>query len=174
MIGDFKILELATERGSRVYNTSGTAFIVLGGEPVARALGANVVTYVGNNFGAVGTDHLAGILLVGTQAETNELYPVQSTGVYGVRFQPTNSDLTYLANPTSATTFATQALYNTMVGSNVLIQATATTVNGVAGTTYTVGSTVASTYGVVIMPLDVIANPGKVAVAFREALSDLA
>ena len=53
---------------------------------------------------------------------------------------------------------------------------TATTVNGVAGTSYTVGvvaNTTSSTYGCVIMPLDVTAYPGKVAVAFRKGLSDL-
>jgi hypothetical protein len=175
-IGDFKLLELGSDRGSRVYNTSGTAFIVLGGEPVARTLGSTVVTYVGSTFGQVGTDYLAGIVLTGTQAETNELYPVQSTGVYGVRVLPLNSDVTYLANPTVATAYSTQTLYNAMVGSNVLITATGSTVNGVAGTSYTVGvvaNTTASTYGVVIMPLDVTAYPGKVAVAFRKGLSDL-
>ena len=175
-IGDFKILEQSSVRGSRVYNTSGTAFILLGGEPAARTLGSNVITYCGATFGAVGTDYLAGIVLTGTQAETNELYPVQSTGVYGVRVQPLDNGITYLANPTVATAYATQTLYNAMVGSNVLITSTATTVNGVAGTSYTVGvvaNTTASTYGCVIMPLDVTAYPGKVAVAFRNGLSDL-
>jgi len=172
-IGDFKILELATERGSRVYNTTGTAFIALGGEPIAHALNTNVVQYVTNNFGNIGTDYLAGIILTGTQAEIGELYPAQSTGVYGVRVLPLNNEVTYLANPTSTTAYATQALYNAMVGSSVLIQTTVTSVNGVSGTAYTVGNTTGTAYGVVIMPLDVVAYPGKVAVAFRKQLSDL-
>ena len=177
MIGDFKILEQSSIRGSRVYNTTGTAFILLGGEPAARVSGSNVITYCGATFGAVGTDYLAGIVLTGTQAETNELYPVSSQGVYQVRVLPLDNGLTYLANPTVATAFNTQVLYNTMVGTTVLLTATAATVNGVAGTSYTVGvsaGTTASTYGCVIMPLDVTAYPGKVAVAFRSALSDIA
>jgi hypothetical protein len=158
-IGDFTILEQnsMTGRGGRKYNV-GAGTVINAGEPVARVLGGTSVTPCADNAGQVGTDYIVGIA---TTTSTNTASAFGSVNV-----MPLDSGITYLANPNSAAAYDTQAEYDALVGKRVLIDLT----TGV----YTVLNTDGAGNGLVVMPLDVAKNPGKVAVAFRAALSDLA
>jgi hypothetical protein len=153
-IGDFTILEQnsMTGRGARLYNvTNGST--IYAGEPVARSLGGTTVIACLTNAGQVGTDYIVGI--AATSSASNKVYVI-----------PTNNGLTYLANPNSAAAYDTQTEYNALVGKRVLIDLTTGA--------YTVLATDAAGNGLVIQAMDIAEHPGKVAVAFRAALSDLA
>ncbi len=160
MVGDITILEQSsmTGRGSRRYNVAAGATVINPGEPVARILGATSVTACATNAGQVGTDYIAGI------AETTS---TQTSTVAGeVNLIPLTSQTTYLIAPKVAATWDTQAEYNALVGKRVLIDLTSGT--------YTILASDSSGNGCVVMPLDIAKYPGKVAFAFRSALSDLA
>lgn len=160
-LGDFLILEQASSnggRGSRTYNVAAGATAILAGEPVTHALGLATVTQMTTNKPVVATDFLAGI------AETNSTQTAGAAGVVSV--WPISNQTTFLANPLVPATFATQALYDALVGDRVLIDLTA----GV----FTVLATDGATNGAVLQPLDLGRYPGKVAIAFRNGVSDLA
>ncbi len=158
--GDFTVLEQASTngRGGRLYNVFAGATAILAGEPVATVLGASSVTTTTVTSGVVGTDYIVGI------AATNS---TQSASVAGtVEVLPLNSGTTYLANPTTAASWDTQAEYDALVGSRV-------TITWAAGV-YTVNATDNASNGLVVQALDISKYPGKVAIAFRQALSNLA
>lgn len=165
MIGDFTILEQnsMTARGSRLCNVATGATVIYAGEPVVRALGASVVTRLYNTATtgiaspAVGTDYVVGI------AMTSSTNTTSATGTVDV--MPLNSGTTFLANPKVAATWDTQAEYDALVGTRILID--------LASSAYTVLSADSANNGLIVMPLDVAKYPGKVAVAFRQALSDV-
>ncbi len=160
MIGDFTVLEQAsmTGRGGRLYNVASGATAILAGEPVATVLGATSVTTTANPAGVVSTDYVVGI------AATSS---TQTASVAGsVEVIPLNSGTTYLVAPAVAATWNTQTKYNDLVGTRVTINLTA----GV----YTVNATDNSSNGLVVQALDISKYPGKVAIAFRQALSNLA
>jgi len=140
------------------YRVAPSATTIKAGEPVARALGGIVVTPAATNFPIVGTTYMAGIAI------TNSTNTASSTGI--VTVVPVDVKQIWLAN-TSGTAF-TQTTYNAQVGKRVYLTLT--------GSTYTISTTVGdtSTSGLVIAPLDVVANPGKVAFRVRAAASDLA
>ena len=160
--GDIKILEQAsmTGRGARKYNVAAGATTINPGEPVARALGGVVVTAMATSKPVAGTDYLVGI------AATTS---TQTAGVAGyVYVYPLTEQTTYLIKPYDTTLWDTQAEYNALVGSVVLIDLSATT--GI----YTILSTSDTTNnGCVILPLDITKYPGRVAFAFRGVISDL-
>jgi hypothetical protein len=160
-IGDFVVLENASTngRGSRkcLVAAGASTTIINPGEPVARALGAAIVTQMATNKPVVATDFLVGI------AETTSTQTAALAGE--VMVTPIDAKTTWLANPTVAATFDTQAKYDALVGDRVLIDLTTGA--------YTVLATDGATSGVVLMPLDVSKYPGKVAVAFRNGVSDL-
>ena len=162
MIGDFVILENASTggRGSRrcLVAAGAVSTIINPGEPVIRVLGAAVVTQLLTNTPVVGTTSVVGI------AETTSTQTTTAAGEVFVT--PTDNKITWLVSPTVAATFDTQAKYDALVGARVVIDLTAGK--------YTVLAADNSTYGLVIMPLDVSKYPGKVAVAFRSGVSDLA
>lgn len=159
MIGDFTILEQnsMTARGGRKYNM-GVGTAINAGEPVARVLGGTSVTPCANNAGQVGTDYIVGI------ATTNSTNTATANG--SVNVMPLASGITYLANPKVAASWDTQAEYDALVGKRVLIDLTSGA--------YTVLATDSSGNGLVVQAMSVIEHPGKVAVAFRMGLSDLA
>lgn len=165
MTGDFIELEASstTSRGSRRYNVAAAADAIYAGEPVVRSLGAATVTRLygtgttGSNAPAVGTDYVVGI------AQTNSTQTASVAGVVDVL--PLNSATTFLANPKSAGSWDTQAEYDALVGDRVLID--------LASSAYTVLASDSANNGLVVMPLDIAKYPGKVAVAFRQALSDV-
>lgn len=166
-IGDFVVQESSSAnggRGSRTYNVATGSTVINPGEPVVRSLGAAVVTRMygsgatGTAAPAVGTDYVVGI------AQTTSSNTTSVAGT--VQVLPLNSGVTFLANPNSAAAFDTQAEYDALVGDRVLVDLTSGA--------YTVLGSDSANNGLVIMPLDVAKYPGKVAVAFRAALSDVA
>lgn len=157
-LGDFIILEQAsmTGRGGRLYNAAaGTQ--ILAGEPVARTLGGVTVTPSATLAGSIGTDYIVGIA---TTSSTNT-----SSAVGTVDVMPLNVGTTYLANPKTAAAWDTQAEYDALVGKRVLIDLTSGN--------YTILNIDNSNNGVVIQAMNIAEHPGKIAVAFRQALSDL-
>lgn len=157
--GDITILEnnSTSGRGSRKYNVAAGATAIYAGEPVARALGAVSVTIMATNKPVVGTDYLAGV------AMTNSTQTASVAGTVDVL--PLNSGITFLMAPNSAAAFDTQAEYDALVGKRVLIDLTTGT--------YTILASDSANNGCIIMPLDIAKYPGKVAFAFRQAVSDV-
>ena len=158
--GDFKILDQASlmGRGSRIYNVGAGATAILAGEPVSRVLGGITVTAMSTNKPVVTTDYLAGI------AATNSTQTASAAGTVAVF--PINSSTTYLVSPNVAASWDTQAEYDALVGKRVLIDLTSGS--------YTVLATDSANNGLIIMPLDISKYPGKIAVVFRQAVSDVA
>lgn len=163
-LGDFIVLEQASTngRGSRTYNVGAGSTVINAGEPVVRTLGATTVVRMynaattGSTAPAVGTDYVAGI------AATTSTNTASAAGI--VTVLPLNSQVTYLVVPKAPTSWDTQAEYDALVGKRVLID--------LASGAYTVLATDAVGNGLVVMPLDIAKYPGKVAVSFRQALSD--
>lgn len=166
MTGDFTILEqnTMTARGGRVYNVAAAATAINAGEPVVRSLGATTVTRLygtgttGTNAPVVGTDYVVGI------ATTNGTQTASVAGTVDV--MPLSSGITYLVTPTAPTSWDTQAEYDALVGKRVLIDLTSGA--------YTLLATDSANNGLIVMPLNIVLYPGKIAVAFRAALSDVA
>lgn len=167
-IGDFTELESTNvgSRGSRTYvvGTASTS-VINPGEPVTTSLGAATVTKMYGPTGvtgiaqpAVGTDYVVGI------AQTTSTQTTTATGF--VEVLPLNNGTTWLVTPNDTTAFDTQAEYDALVGDRVLIN--------YASGTYTLLAADSANNGLVIQPLDIAKYPGKVAIAFRAALSNLA
>lgn len=163
--GDFTILEQNSEmgRGGRTYNVAAAATAINAGEPVIRSLGATTVTRLygtgttGSNAPVVGTDYVVGIALTnGTQT---------ASGAGTVRVLPLTSGTTFLANPNAPTSWDTQSEYDALVGKRVLVD--------LASGAYTVLASDSANNGLIVAPLDISKYPGKVAVIFRQALSDV-
>jgi hypothetical protein len=159
-VGDITVLEQGSlmGRGSRLYNVAESATLINPGEPVARVLGGVAVTPCADGAGVVATDFIVGI------AMTTSTNTVSVAG--SVEVLPLLSDTTYLIAPKTAATWDTQSEYDALVGKRVTIDLT--------GTSYTLDATDNANNGCVVMPLDIAKYPGKVAFAFRAALSDLA
>lgn len=165
-VGDFTILEASSAssgRGSRKYNVAAAATAINAGEPVIRGLGDTTVTRLyttgstGTNAPVVGTDYVVGI------AETAGTQTAAAAG--SINVLPLSSGITFLANPKLATSWDTQAEYDALVGKRVLID--------LASGAYTVLASDSANNGLIVMPMEVAKYPGKVAVAFRQALSDV-
>lgn len=147
--------------GDEEYAVAASATIIYAGEPVAKALGnstGNVVTRAATGTPVVSTDYFAGI------ASSTSTNTAAAAGT--VKVTKMVPGLTYIIAPLTAASWNTQAEYDALVGSRVLFDLT--------GTTYTLAATDDSTYGCVVMPLDVLKTPGKVRFAFRNAVSYLA
>ena len=158
--GDITVLEQAsmTGRGARKYNVAAGATTINPGEPVARALGATTVTAMATNKPVVGTDYVAGI------AATTSTQTASVAGI--VYVYPISSLTTYLIKPNVSTSWDTQSEYDALVGKRVLIDLTTGS--------YTLLAADGATYGAVVQALDISKYPGRIAIAFRSALSDLA
>lgn len=134
-----------------------SATVINAGEPVARALGGVAVTPAATSTPVVATDFYAGI------ATTNSTNTAALAGTVDV--MPLSSGITYLANPAVAASFTPQSSYDALVGKRVLIQLSAGT--------YSILASDSANNGLIIMPLDINKYPGKVAVAIRQAVSDV-
>lgn len=137
------------------------------GEIAIRALGAGAyVTSIAASTSTkpvVGTDYIAGI----TAGSSNETSANNGT-VTVTKFTTTS---TWLMNPDVAATWNTQAKYDALIGSRVLVK-TSAAVSGVV--TYTVLASDSANNGLVVMPLNITTYPGKVRLAFRAGLNFLA
>lgn len=134
---------------------AGAVGSIKAGEPVAKALGAAVVTAAATNTPVVATDFFAGIAM-DTSTDT-----VAAAGVVNV--MPLVPGTIYLIAPKVAATWDTQAEYDALVGDRVLLDLTAGT--------YTILATDGATSGCVVEPLDIKKYPGKVAFSFRAAVN---
>ena len=136
---------------------SGAAASIKAGEPVAKALGAAVVTAMATNKPVVATDFLAGI------ASSTSTDTASAAGT--VKVTKLVPGLTWLISPNSAAAWDTQAEYDALVGDRVLLDLTSST--------YTILATDGATSGCVIMPLNIKKVPGKVRFAFRNGVNYL-
>lgn len=166
-LGDLLILEQNSEmgRGGRLYNVAaGTP--VYAGEPVQKDLGGIVVYPALTSMPVVGTNYFAGV------ATTNSTNTTSAAGTVNV--MPLSNGITYIANPDVAATWDTQAEYNALVGKRVLLKNSVTVSATPTSGTYTILATDSANNGCVVMAMDIIEHPGKVAFAFRAGASDLA
>ena len=174
--GDFTLLNergAGGGRGARLYNVAaGTP--ILAGEPVALlAVGGVAVIPGRSSTPVVGTSGVEG-LFVGI-ASTNS---TNSTTVAGsVNVIPVNNQDVWLVNAAVAASWDTQAKYNALVGKRVLLQNGAENLAYVANVnagTYSVLASDSAANGAVVQAMDITTNPGKVAIAFRGRVSNLA
>lgn len=158
-IGDFTLLEhnSTNGRGSRLYNVAAGATAILAGEPVVRSLGGTTVTAMATNKPVVGTDYVVGI----AQTASTQTASVAGT----VNVIPLSSGQTWLVTPNTAASWDTQSEYDALVGKRVVVDLTTGS--------YTLLATDSANNGCIVMPLDISKYPGKVAIAFRQALSDV-
>ncbi len=161
MTGDITILDQANMQGqgALVFNVAAGATAIHAGEPVNCPLGAVQAAIVQpTNAPTVGTDFVAGV------AATDSTQTASVAGV--VTCYPVNPAVVFLIAPKVAATFNTQAKYDALVGSRVLMDLTTGT--------YTILAADGSTFGCVIRPLDISKYPGKVAFSFRAGASYVA
>lgn len=144
---------------------SGVLTSIKAGEPVMKLLGSPYVVAMTTNMPNTGS----AFLVVGI-AETTSTDTVAAAGE--VQVLKMVSGISYLIAPKVAATWATQTLYDALVGSRVLIDLTGTLAAGTQ--TYTLLAADNSAYGCVVLPLDVQKYPNKVRFAFRNAVDYLA
>lgn len=159
MLGDIQIYDDShtSYPGDEAFAVAASSTLIYPGEPVAKALGAsgNVVTPAATNWPVVATDFSCGI------ASSTSTNTASAAGiVYVTKLDP---ELTYLIAPKVAATWDTQAEYDALVGSRVLIDLTTGT--------YTILATDNSANGCVVEPLDIKKYPGKVRFSIRNAVS---
>jgi hypothetical protein len=137
---------------------AGAVGSILPGEPVTKALGQQYVLPMATNMPVVGTDYLAGIA-ASTSTDTVAL----DGKVKVTKLVP---GAIYLAKPLVPGTFATQALYDALVGARVLLDLTSGD--------YRILAADGATNGLVIEDLDIAVYPGQVAFSIRQGASYLA
>lgn len=168
--GDIQVFESSQTsggRGSRLYNVAaGTP--IYAGEPVQVLLGTagTVVFPAITSTPVVGTTYYAGI------ASTNSTNTATAAGFVDV--VPVNNNDSWLANPDVAATWDTQAEYDALVGSRVLLKNNVTVTATPTSGTYTILASDSANNGCVIVHLNVFKHPGKVAFAIRNGASYLA
>ena len=175
-LGDFTLLaERSAQggRGARLYNVAaGTP--ILAGEPVQHLAVGDVAVIPGRtSIPVVGTSGVEG-LFVGIAA-TNSTNTTTAAGTVNVI--PVNNGDTWLVAPAVAASWDTQAEYDALVGKRVLIQNGAFNLAYVANSnvgTYSLLASDSAANGCVVQALDISRYPGKVAIAFRGRVSDLA
>ncbi len=170
--GDLTLLEQKsmTGRGSRLYNVgAGTA--ILAGEPVMHnAVGGTAVIPNLTSTPVVGTSGVEGLFVGVAMTDSTNTTANQGT----VMVMPIDSGQTWLISPDVAATYATQPLYDALVGKRVLIKNSAT-VGSTPGNvgSYTLLASDSAANGAVVMAMKVTEHPGKVAIAFRTRTSDV-
>jgi len=144
--------------GSKTFIVAAGATAINPGEPVVRALGGTSVTAMATNKPAVGTDYVVGI--------ATSLSDNTASAAGKVNVQPVVPGVIYVIAPKVAATWNTQAEYDALVGTRILIDLTSTA--------YTLLAADSANNGCVVEWLDVAKNPGKIAFSFRRACTDLA
>lgn len=149
--------------GTQKWRVSPSATIIYPGDPCAKILGVGsggtgvVVSPMATNKPSVGTDYLVGI------AQSVSTNTATATGY--VEVMPLQAGQIWLIKPNVAATWDTQAEYDALVGTRVLIDLTSSV--------YTILATDNAYNGCIIMPLDVTKYPGRVAFAFRDGVSHI-
>lgn len=160
-IGDitFKDNAQTSGQGALPFNTAANTTAIAAGEPVTCPLGAvQAAVAMATNKPVVATDFVAGI------AATASTQTASVAGI--VNCYPVTGSAVLLIAPKVAASWDTQAEYDALVGSRVLLDLTA----GV----YTILAADSANNGCVIRPLDISKYLGKVAFSFRNAASYIA
>jgi hypothetical protein len=144
--------------GEITYKVAASATLIYPGEPVAKALGAYVVTPSATTEPTVAD----GDLMCGIAASTSTNTASAVGYVNVIKLDPR---VTYLCAPTTAASWDTQAEYDLLVGDRVVL--------ALSSGTYTVGATDNAAYGLVVEPLDISKYPGKVRFSIRPAATYL-
>lgn len=134
---------------SNSVGADGTVSRIKGGEPVTKVAGAAGVLAAANNAPTT-TLRIVGVAM-DTSTET-----ASADGT--VTIMPSTNGQLFLANPKVAATWNTQALYNALIGSRVLLDNTTGT--------YTILAVDGASNGCIVEYLDIVAFPGKVAFSF--------
>ena len=135
---------------------AGAAASIKAGELVLKTLGsASVVVWTAGSSAkpVVATDYIAG-LSASTSTDT-------ASAVGTVDIIPNVPGMVYLGNPDTAATWNTQAKYDALVGTRVLLACS-------AGGVQTILAADSATSGLVVEPLDIAQYPGKVAFSIRQ------
>ena len=152
-IGDFQFLE--NSGGSKIPGAlkyavaSGTTASIKAGEPVEKLAGAAYAKLAVTNF-PTATERVVGIAV----SASNETASADGT----VDVVPVTNGLILMGNPDVASTWNTQAKYNALVGSRVLIK--------LATGVFTVLASDGAGNGCIVEYLDISKYPGKVAFSF--------
>ncbi len=157
-IGDITFLDGAvmSNQGALRFLADASATLINPGEPASVTLGADQEAIAAvTSTPVVGTDYYAGI------AATTSTNTGSAEGE--VYCYPIDPSIIFLIAPKTAATWATQALYDALVGSRVTLDLTA----GV----YTINASDSANNGCVVRPLDVSKYPGKVAFSFRAGVN---
>lgn len=141
--------------GDDQFTVAAGATTINAGEPVSKALGAVGVTALATAKPVVATDFMAGI------ASSTSTQTASAAGKVNVT--KLIQGVTYIISPNVPASWATQALYDALVGARV----TFTLATGV----YTINATDGATNGLVVEPLDIIRYPAKVRFSIRSAVS---
>lgn len=159
------------------------------GEPVGKILGTGTTDLYAQTLGAigtgtsakpvVGTDYLAGIAITGQGSAIGSVKnggcSTESDTADGfVDVVPLVPNVVYIGNADVPATYGyntttgvvTQATYNALIGSRVLIKMSASTTNPV----FTILASDSSTSGLIVEYLDIAKYPGKVAFSLRNGL----
>lgn len=128
-------------------------------EPVSKTLGNQYVITNPTSGQVVATNFLAGV----STSTSNETATLDGF----VDVMPVEQSVTWLIAPAVAATWNTQAKYNALVGSRVLIQKSTTGNTGV----YTILAADGATNGCVVENLNIFTYPGQVAFSFRGGLA---
>lgn len=125
---------------------SGTTASITAGEPVQKLAGAAYATLAQTNF-PTATLRVVGV----ASSNSNETATADGT----VDVIPATNGQIWLANPKVAATWNTQAKYNALIGSRVLIDLTTAT--------FTILATDSAGNGCIVEYLDIARYPAKVA-----------
>lgn len=153
-----------------------TSFIVASGTTASINVGEFVLSLAGGSQGlgavqtaaawtnssslpAVGTNYVLGV----ATSASNETASVAGT----VKVQKFVTGMSYLVNPDVAATWNTQAKYDALVGSRVLLKSAG------SGGAQTLLAADSANNGFVVLPMDITTNPGKVLVTLRNGLNYL-
>ncbi len=147
------------------------------GEPVSKTLGTGTTNNSAQTLGTIGTgtsakpvvatDFLAGISAT-TSTETDTLNgTVQVLPIIPGVIYIGNADVVATYGYNATTGVVTQSTYDALVGARVLIKMSTSATNPV----FTILASDGSTSGLVVEPLDILKNPGKVAFSLRQGLS---
>ena len=166
-LGDITIYQHSSAqggRGARRFTVGASGVIINAGEPVTMVAGATAVIPMGTNLITIPSPFVpysvSGLGLVGV-AETTSTNTASLAGY--VEVVPSTSETTYLITANSLTLVNTQAKYDLLVGSRCLIDLT-------AGKYTLLQSADSALNGCIIVPLDVVKFPGKVAFVFADGV----
>lgn len=171
-LGDLTILEPGQlgGRGGRLYNVAAGTPIYAGDPVQIRAVGGIVVEPNLTSTPVVSVSAGVEGLFVGV-ATTSSTNTTSAAGTVNVL--PVNSNVTYLANPDTGTSWDTQAEYDALTGKRVLLKNSVTVSGTPTGGTYTLLASDSANNGCTVQAMSVLEHPSKVAIAFRTSTSCL-